>query len=66
MVDPFKMYDEWLGLFTPDDEEVLDTVFVTREIPEELEDKFHALLDNMLIEYGYSPEEFCDEDDDAC
>lgn len=63
--DPFKMYDEWLGMFNPDDEEILDTIFVTREIPEELEDKFHALVDNMLTEYGYSPEEFDNEDNDA-
>jgi hypothetical protein len=63
MFDPFKMYDEWLGMFTEDDEELVDTVFVTREIPEKLEDKFNALVDNMLIEYGYSPEEFDVEED---
>lgn len=58
MLEPFEMYG--------DDEEILDTVFVTREIPEELEDKFHTLVDNMLLEYGYAPEEFDEEGDDAC
>ena len=58
--DPFKIYDAMLGI--EDDEEYVDTVFITREIPEELEDKFNALVDNMLVEYGYDPFEFDQED----
>lgn len=60
--DPFKLYDAMLGI-SDDDEEYVDTVFITREIPSELEDKFNAMTDNLLAEYGYEPEEFDGECD---
>jgi hypothetical protein len=62
--DPFKIYDAMLGISPEDDEDYIDTVFITREIPTELEDKYNALVDNLLTEYGYDPEEF-DEEEDA-
>ena len=44
---------------TDDDEEYdgIETTYVERRVPVELEDEAHALIDNWLKEKGFDPEE---------
>lgn len=70
MFDPFKMWDEMLEIYqdtvrgNKDDREI-ETCWVTKEIPLELEDEFNAMVDNWLSEHGYDPSifEVCEDED---
>lgn len=64
MFNPFQIYDEMLGMFTKDDEETIDTVWITKEIPDELEDEFHTMVDNWLTNKGYDPRAFDFEEEE--
>jgi hypothetical protein len=68
MFDPFKMWDEMLDIYQETvmgnkDERDVDTLWVTREIPADLEDEFNALVDNLLAKRGYDPSDFDTEDE---
>lgn len=68
MFDPFKMWDEILDIYQETvmgnkDERDIDTLWMTREIPAELEDEFNALVDNLLAKRGYDPSDFDTEED---
>lgn len=58
LFNPFALYDAMLGIREEDDYEEVETVFVTREIPEELVDEFNASVDNFLSDNGYDPLDF--------
>jgi predicted fused transcriptional regulator/phosphomethylpyrimidine kinase len=63
MFDPFKMWDEMLDIYQETvmgrkDEREIETCWVTKEIPIELEDEFDALVDNWLAKKGYDPSIF--------
>ena len=61
LFNPFAIYDAMLGIREDDDYEEVETVFVTREIPEELVDEFNAATDNLLAANGYDPLDFDSE-----
>lgn len=64
MFNIFTFYDELLGIRQEDDYEEVDTVLITREIPEELMDGFNTLVDNWLTSKGYDPLDFeCEYDE---
>lgn len=63
MFDPFKIYDAMLGLNAEDEYEEVETVLITREIPEELVDEFNACADNFLAANGYDPLDFDAEEE---
>lgn len=58
MFNIFSFYDDLLGLNKEDDYEEIETVLVTRNIPEDLLDQFNCLVDNWLISKGYDPLDF--------
>ena len=58
LLNPFALYEAMLGIREEDDYEEVETVFVTREIPEELVDEFNASVDNFLSDNGYDPLDF--------
>ena len=64
MFNPFQIYDEMLGMFTKNDEETIDTIWITKEIPDELEDEFHAMVDKWLEDKGYDPRAFDFEEEE--
>ena len=61
MFNPFAIYDAMLGLNVEDEYEDIETVLITREIPEELIDEFNASVDNFLASHGYDPLDFDSE-----
>lgn len=63
LLNPFALYDAMLGIREEDDYEEVETVFVTREIPEELVDEFNASVDNFLSDNGYDPLDFDAEEE---
>lgn len=66
MFNIFKFYDEMLGMLHQDSREEVDTAWVTKEIPVDLEAEFDILVDNWLTSKGYDPRMFdIEENDDA-
>ena len=63
MFNPFQIYDAMLGLSADDEYEDIETVLITREIPEELVDEFNASVDNFLAANGYDPLDFDAEEE---
>lgn len=63
MFNPFQIYDAMLGLDAEDEYEDIETVLITREIPEELVDEFNASVDNFLAANGYDPLDFDAEEE---
>lgn len=63
MFNPFQIYDAMLGLDAEDEYEDIETVLITREIPEELADEFNASVDNFLAANGYDPLDFDAEEE---
>lgn len=63
LLNPFALYEAMLGIREEDDYEEVETVFVTREIPEELVDEFNASVDNFLSDNGYDPLDFDAEEE---
>lgn len=66
MFNPFKLYDEMLGIYAdtvlgPKDEQVPMAV-LEYEVPEELADELDALVCNWLVSKGVELE---DEEEDA-
>ena len=53
-----------LGINHDDDyDDGIETIFMTREIPEELADEFNAAVDNLLAKHGYDPLDFDAEEE---
>lgn len=63
LLNPFALYDAMLGIREEDDYEEVETVFVTREIPEDLVDEFNASVDKFLSDNGYDPLDFDSEEE---
>lgn len=65
MFNPFQIYDAMLGINRDDDDydDGVETILITREIPEELIDEFNAMADNLLSKHGYDPLDFDAEDE---
>ena len=63
LLNPFALYEAMLGIREEDDYKEVETVFVTREIPEELVDEFNASVDNFLSDNGYDPLDFDAEEE---
>ena len=66
MFNPFKLYDEMLGIYAdtvlgPKDEQV-PMVTLEYEVPEEIADELDALVCNWLVSKGVELE---DEEEDA-
>ena len=64
MFNPFQIYDAMLGINQDDDDyEDIDTIVVTREIPEELAEEFNDMVDDLLSKHGYDPLDFDAEEE---
>ena len=64
MFNPFQIYDAMLGINQDDDDyEDIDTIVVTREIPEELAEEFNDMVDELLSKHGYDPLDFDAEEE---
>lgn len=64
MFNPFQIYDAMLGINHDDDyDDGIETIFMTREIPEELADEFNAAVDNLLAKHGYDTLDFDSEEE---
>ena len=64
MFNPFQIYDAMLGINHDDDyDDGIETILITREIPEELMDEFNAAVDNFLSANGYDPLDFDAEEE---
>ena len=60
MFNPFQIYDAMFGINRDDDDydDGVETILITREIPEDLMDEFNAHVDNFLLANGYDPLDF--------
>ena len=64
MFNPFQIYDAMLGINQDDDDyKDIETVIVSREIPEELMDEFNETVDDLLSKHGYDPLDFDAEEE---
>jgi hypothetical protein len=67
MFNPFKLYDEMLGIYAetvlgPKDEQDVPMVTLEYDVPEDIADELDALICNWLASKGV---EIADEDEDA-
>ena len=67
MFNPFKLYDEMLGIYADtvlgSKDEQVPMAVLEYEVPEELADELDALVCNWLVSKGVELE---DEEEDAC
>jgi len=66
--NPFAFFDEMLDIYQETvmgrkDERTIDTIWLTREVPVELEDEFNVMVDNWLSKKGYDPSDFDQEEE---
>ena len=70
MFNPFKLYDEMLGIYAETvlgakDEQDITYVTLEYDVPEELADELDALVCNWLVSKGVELEDEEDEEEDA-
>lgn len=62
MLNPFKIWDEMLEIYTEtvkgSKDEYVDTVHLEFEVPKEDADELCAMVANWLADKGYNPEDF--------
>lgn len=70
MFNPFKLYDEMLGIYAETvmgskDEQPINYVTLSYDVPEDIADELDANICNWLVAKGVELEEDADEEDDA-